>query len=300
MEYHVPVLLTESIDGLNICEAGIYVDVTFGGGGHSREILKATGNGKVIGVDQDEDAVNEAKTINEENFIFIKTNFRYLTKYLRLYGIKKVDGILADLGVSSWQLDVADRGFSTRFSGHLDMRMDRLQNTSARDIVNNSEPKELQRIFSEYGEVRNAKTLATKISTTRINQEINLTSELIEIIKPLAPRNKENKYFAQVFQALRIAVNDEIEALKEFLKQSSDLLKDHGRLVVISYHSLEDRIVKNYINKGDFSGEPDKDLYGNVIRPFKPVNRKPIIPPAAEVISNPRSRSAKLRIGEKI
>ncbi len=300
MEYHVPVLLTDCIEGLNICEAGIYVDVTFGGGGHSREILKAAGNSKVIGVDQDEDSANVAKTINEQNFTFIKTNFRYLTKYLKLYGIKKVDGILADLGVSSWQLDVADRGFSTRFSGGLDMRMDKHQAISARDIVNDTEPKALQRIFSEYGEVRNAKTLASRISTARINQKINLTSELIDLVKPLAPRNRENKYLAQVFQAIRIAVNDEIESLKEFLTQSTELLNKHGRLVVISYHSLEDRLVKNFINKGQFSGEPEKDLYGNMIKPFNPINRKPIVPSTVEISNNPRSRSAKLRIAEKL
>lgn len=300
MKYHVPVLLQECIEGLNISEAGIYVDVTFGGGGHSREMLKVAGNSRIFGVDQDGDAADIAKTIKEQNFTFIKTNFRYLAKYLRLYGIKKVDGILADLGVSSWQLDMADRGFSTRFSGELDMRMDKTQPLSARDIVNNSAPKELQRIFSEYGEVRNAKTLAYSIATARINQKINLTNELIELARPLAPRYRENKYLAQVFQALRIAVNDEIEALKDFLKQSVGLLKKRGRLVVISYHSLEDRLVKNLINKGQFSGDPEKDLYGNIIKALNPVNRKPITPSKEEIANNPRSRSAKMRIAEKM
>jgi len=240
------------------------------------------------------------KIIKHWNFKFIKTNFRYLSKYLKLYGVEKVNGILADLGVSSWQLDVADRGFSTRFSGDLDMRMDQSLPVSGKEIINEAKRDELQRIFSEYGEVRNARTLADEICTARINNPINLTSDLIDLIRPLAPRKRENKYLAQVFQSIRIAVNDEIEALKDFLMQSADILNRRGRLVVISYHSLEDRIVKNFINKGQFSGEPEKDLYGNVIKLLKPVNRKPIVASNEEIERNPRSRSAKLRIAEKV
>jgi len=276
------------------------VDVTFGGGGHSREILKVTVNSKLFGFDQDEDAAQVADSIDDRNFKFIKTNFRYLSKYLKLYGVEKVNGILADLGVSSWQLDVADRGFSTRFSGDLDMRMDQSLPVSGKEIINEAKRDELQRIFSEYGEVRNARTLADEICTARINNPINLTSDLIDLIRPLAPRKRENKYLAQVFQSIRIAVNDEIEALKDFLMQSADILNRRGRLVVISYHSLEDRIVKNFINKGQFSGEPEKDLYGNVIKLLKPVNRKPIVASNEEIERNPRSRSAKLRIAEKV
>ncbi|HYH56736.1 MAG TPA: 16S rRNA (cytosine(1402)-N(4))-methyltransferase RsmH, partial [Anseongella sp.] len=288
--YHNPVLLDESMEGLNINPAGIYIDVTFGGGGHSREILKRLGEkGRLIAFDQDEDAA--ANVPRDERFTFVPQNFRYLKKYCRLYGAVPAHGILADLGVSSHQLDSPARGFSTRHNAGLDMRMDRQLETSARDVLNSYPEEALHRIFGMYGEVPNARTLARNIVHARVGKPLVTVEELKEVLAPLARRGSENKYYAQVFQALRIEVNEEMEALRELLLQSQDVLKKDGRLVVISYHSLEDRLVKNFINKGRFSGEVEKDLYGNEIKPFEAVNKKPLRPGASEIASNSRARS---------
>ncbi len=261
MTYHRPVLLSKSIEALQIKPDGIYVDLTFGGGGHSMAILENLKTGKLIAFDQDQDAEENAKRISSPNFVFIKNNFRHIDKFLKLYGIKKVDGILADLGVSSHQIDTPERGFSTRFDGDLDMRMDRSSGKTARHILNKSAEEDLHRIFGMYGEIRNAKTLAAAIVAARENKEIKKIEDLKAILNELAPKNREYKYYAQVFQALRIQVNNELEALKEMLSRSIQVLKPGGRIVVISYHSLEDRLVKNFFNKGKFSGEVEKDIY---------------------------------------
>ncbi len=336
-QYHRPVMLNESLEGLNLKQGGIYVDVTFGGGGHSQAIFSQLGTGHLLAFDQDPDALknadsfaealakaNENKTESKEadvsaeasanlsaevhstkagagksSFTFIEANFRYLKKYLRLHGIKEVDGILADLGVSSHQFDDASRGFSTRFDGELDMRMDQSSIKGAREVVNEYEEKDLIHLFSAYGEIKNARTLAGEIVRARIEAEIETSEQLKEIALKNAPRGRELKYLAQVFQAIRIEVNDELNALKEFLEQAGEMLREDGRLVVLSYHSLEDRLVKNFINKGNFKGVDEKDFYGNPIRVLEPVNRKPIIPSEAEIKNNSRARSAKLRIGRK-
>lgn len=303
--YHIPVLLKESIEGLAIKPEGVYVDLTFGGGGHSREILKHLDTGKLFAFDQDEDA--EANARNKDNpffdnpkFQFIKANFRYLKKYLKLYKVHQVDGILADLGISSHQIDKASRGFSTRFDGELDMRMNQKQDFSAKDLIAKYSEKDLHRILGIYGEIKNAKTLAQAIVAERIRNEIATTQDLKNILQRYAPRGAEFKYFAQVFQALRIEVNEEMKALEEMLVQSAEMLRVGGRLAVISYHSLEDRLVKNFIGKGKFHGEVEKDLYGNEIKPLEAVNRKPIEASEEEIKQNPRARSGKLRIAEKL
>lgn len=298
--YHTPVMLQECIAGLNMKGDGIYVDVTFGGGGHSKEILKHLTTGHLYGFDQDPDAKLNADQISEDTFTFVAANFRHLKKYLRLEGVTKVDGILADLGVSSHQFDTADRGFSIRFDGDLDMRMNPLVGDSAKDVINGYSQQELHRIFGEYGEVHNAKTLAAKIDSMRTNQKIETVQQLLDILRPLAPRREENKYFAQVFQALRIEVNEELKVIEEFLTQAAEVLIPGGRLVVMSYHSLEDRLVKNFIQKGKFHGEVEKDLFGNEIKPLVAVNRKIIVPSDQEIAQNSRARSAKLRIAEKV
>ncbi len=301
--YHVPVMLAECIEGLEIKPEGIYVDVTFGGGGHSKAILEKLTTGKLFAFDQDEEAMsNQNKAIqnNSANFQLIHANFRYLKRFLKLYGITKIDGLMADLGISSHQIDSGERGFSTRFQADLDMRMDRNTEKSAKYVINEYSESELHKIFGMYGEVTNAKTIANAIVRERIQQKINTTEELKNILRKFAPRGKENKYFAQVFQALRIEVNDELKALEEMLLQTIDIFKPAGRLVIMSYHSLEDRIVKNFMQKGKFSGEAEKDLYGNLLVPFEPVNRKIIIPSDEEILQNPRARSAKLRVAEKI
>ncbi len=300
MKYHVPVLLSECIQGLDIKEGGIYVDVTYGGGGHSNEILKMMKKGRLIAMDQDMEAEKNITHTGDNRFTFIPANFRYLNRYLRSYGISKIDGLLADLGISSYQIDRPERGFSTRFEGNLDMRMDKDNKNSAWEVINNYSKEKLQQIFRKYGEIKNASRLAHTIVSRRINEPVETTEALVDTIRSLAPPRKSNQYLAQVFQAVRIEVNDEIEALKSLLEQSVDLIKKDGRLVVLSYHSLEDRLVKNFINKGAFSGQEEKDLYGNVIKPFQAVNRKPITASEDEVRVNPRSRSAKLRIGKKI
>lgn len=300
-EYHIPVLLKESIDALNIQENGIYVDLTFGGGGHSKEILsRLSPNGKLFSFDQDEDAKIESEKIEAPNFQFVAANFRYLRKYLKLYQVKVVDGILADLGVSSHQFDTPERGFSTRFEAELDMRMNQSQSLTASDILKDYSEKELHKIFGMYGEIKNAKTLAQTLVRKRSEKAIETVDELKEIAFSIAPKHKEFKYFAQVFQALRIEVNQEMEALEEMLLATTKVLKPEGRLVVLSYHSLEDRLVKNIINSGNTRGELEKDFYGKVIKPLQTINRKPIIVSEEEVEQNPRARSVKMRIAEKI
>jgi 16S rRNA (cytosine1402-N4)-methyltransferase len=296
--YHTPVMLAECIEGLNIKPNGTYVDVTFGGGGHSREIMKYLGaGGHLLAFDQDADA--QQNVIDDKRFTFIDQNFRYLKNFTRLHDAIPVDGILADLGVSSYQFDQAERGFSTRFDAELDMRMNQASDLSAKQVVNTYSEADLHRIFGMYGEVQNARSLAKTIVTARLNGPINTIADLKNAISNIIPRGKENKYLAQVFQALRIEVNQELEALKDFLLQSADVLATGGRLVVMSYHSLEDRLVKNFIAKGKFSGEVEKDLYGNNNRPFDAVSRGAIVATDEEILTNNRARSAKLRIAVK-
>jgi len=299
MSYHNPVLLNESIDGLNIKGKEVLVDVTFGGGGHSKEILKRLGEGgKLFGFDQDKDA--EANILADGRFELVKQNFRYLKNYLRFYGVKQVDGVLADLGVSSHQFDVGERGFSIRFDGPLDMRMNQNGELTAAKIVNEYDEANLMRIFREYGEVNIARKLTSEIIGQRAGRKIKTTNELVEIVEVLVPGKVRNKLLAQVFQALRIEVNDELGALKDMLEQACEVLKPGGRLSVITYHSLEDRLVKNFIKKGKFEGELEKDFYGNPIVKFKQITRKPILPTDEELKINNRARSAKLRVAEKL
>jgi 16S rRNA (cytosine1402-N4)-methyltransferase len=296
--YHTPVMLNECIEGLSIRPEGTYVDVTFGGGGHSLEILKhLSEDGKLLAFDQDADA--KQNLIDDKRFIFIDQNFRYLKNFCRLYEAIPVDGILADLGVSSYQFDQAERGFSIRFDAELDMRMNQQAPLSAKEVVNNYPEADLHRIFGVYGEIQNAKSLANAIVTARLNAPIITVADLKNAISNRIPKGKENKYLAQVFQALRIEVNQELEALKDFLIQSATVLVSGGRLVVMSYHSLEDRLVKNFIAKGKFSGEVEKDLYGNENKPFDAVSRGAITASAEEINNNNRARSAKLRIAVK-
>lgn len=297
MNYHNPVLLKESIDGLAIKPNGIYVDVTFGGGGHSKEILKQLNeDGRLFAFDQDLDALNN--TINDERFVLINENFKYTKRFLRLYGIKKVDGILADLGVSSHQFDVAERGFSTRFDADLDMRMNQKDKKSAYEIVNYYSEKQLADILFNYGELRSARGIAARIVESRTEKKIKKSFELQEVIKDFIPKAKQHKVLAQIFQAVRIEVNNELEILKDFLMQTIDLLDKGGKLSVISYHSLEDRLVKRIIQKGMFEGEPERDFYGNFTVPYKK-DGKLIIPNKEEIKLNNRARSAKLRIAIK-
>ena len=298
MEYHKTVLLNETVDGLNIKPDGVYVDVTFGGGGHSKEILNRLGpKGKLFAFDQDDDA--KANVPDDKRFILIDENFKYIKRFLRFHGIKKVDGILGDFGVSSHQFDVADRGFSTRFDSNLDMRMDQNMNLSAFNVVNEYEEEDLRRMFYQYGELKNAPKLARAIVSERKNKEIKTGNELKDVLSSFLPRHRENKVLAQIYQAIRIEVNQEIEVLKEFLEQTPDLLVSGGRLSLISYHSLEDRLVKRFIRNGMFTGEPEKDLYGRVTVPFKRIG-KLIVPDSKEIEENNRARSAKLRIAEKL
>ncbi len=295
MMYHIPVLAEESVRGLNVSPSGAYVDVTYGGGGHSALILEKLNTGKLLAFDQDPDAKKNLP--DNDKLIFINENFRYLKNFLKLYRAIPVDGILADLGVSSWQFDQAERGFSTRFDGPLDMRMDKKNSLSAEVVVNTYDQEQLLEVFKLYGELKNARRIAAEIVFHRQNTNIASTEDLKKVLQKLAPRGKENKFFAQVFQALRIEVNSELEVLKDFLKQSLEVIKPGGRLVVISYHSLEDRLVKNFMRSGNFKGEAEKDFFGNTLSPIKQVG-KLIIPDQIEQESNPRSRSAKLRIAE--
>lgn len=298
MEYHNPVLLKETVDGLNIIEDGVYVDVTFGGGGHSKEILNRLGkNGKLIAFDQDQDAL--LNTIDDSRFTLINENFRYVKRFLRFHGVKKVDGILADFGVSSHQFDVAERGFSTRFEANLDMRMNQQETLSAHTVINEYDEQQLRQVFWQYGELRNAPALAKTIVLNREEDDIKTTEQLKNALKKHLPAYRENKILAQIYQAIRIEVNQEIEVLKEFLLQTPDLLKTGGRISFISYHSLEDRLVKRFIRNGMFEGEPEKDMFGNFTVPLKRIG-KLIIPTQEEIKINNRARSAKLRIAEKI
>jgi len=297
--YHNPVMLVESIEGLSIKPNGIYADVTFGGGGHSKEILNSLNeNGRLLAFDQDDDAKQNVP--EDDRFTLINHNFRYLKNFLKLYNAFPVDGILADLGISSHQIDEAERGFSIRFNGELDLRMNRNQGKSAKDVVNNYTVDELKSIFKDYGELPNAWKIANAIADYRKSKEIVNTEQLKDAVIHCIPRKIENKSLAMIFQAIRIEVNEELEALKEMLLQTADCLKPGGRLVVISYHSLEDRLVKNFIKSGNFKGEVQKDFYGNVISPFRVISRKALIPSENEILNNNRSRSARLRIAEKI
>jgi 16S rRNA (cytosine1402-N4)-methyltransferase len=296
--YHQPALLHECIEGLSINPSGIYADLTFGGGGHSREILgQLDADGRLIAFDQDEDSLQNA--FDDERFTLVNENFRYLKNFLRLYKALPLDGILADLGISSHQIDTPERGFATRFEGPLDMRMARNQGITAAQMVNTYPEEKLRSVFKLYGEISNARQLAGKIKEARTSP-ITTTGELKEAIKLCMPPNYENKYLAQVFQAIRIEINDEMGALQAMLKQCADVLKPGGRLVIISYHSLEDRLVKNYMKAGNIEGILEKDFYGNVIAPLQSITRKPITPAESELKSNPRSRSAKMRIAQKI
>ncbi len=297
MEYHNPVLLQESVDGLNIKPDGIYVDVTFGGGGHSKEILSRLGpNGKLFAFDQDEDAL--ANALPDERFTLINENFRFIKRFLRFYGVKSVDGILADLGVSSHQFDVAERGFSTRFDAELDMRMSQKNDLNAYRVVNEYDDANLRRVFLDYGELKSAPALARTIIEAREEQPIKTTDELKEVLARYLPERVRNKILAQIYQAIRIEVNQEMDVLKEFLEQSLEILNKGGRLSVISYHSLEDRLVKRFMKNGMFEGEPERDFFGNFSVPFKAIG-KLIVPDNAEIKENNRARSAKLRIAEK-
>jgi 16S rRNA (cytosine1402-N4)-methyltransferase len=299
--YHTSVMLHECIDGLRIDPAGTYVDVTFGGGGHSKAILAKLGpEGRLFSFDQDPDAWEQAEKIEDERLTLITANFRYLEKYLRLHRVKQVDGILADFGVSSFQLDAPERGFSIRFDGPLDMRMGPSASMTAAELLNGYSATELQRILGMYGEVKNARTLAQAIIQARTRKPLETTQEFKEILNKLAPKHREFKYFAQVFQAIRIEVNQELAVIEEFLAQAPMVLKPEGRLVVMSFHSLEDRLVKNFIKAGNVEGKEDKDLFGVVHRPLESVIRKPITASEEELKINPRSRSAKLRIASKI
>jgi len=299
MSYHNPVMLHESVDGLDIKKDGIYVDVTYGGGGHSKEILKRLGEkGRLIAFDQDADV--EANVVKDERLVMVPQNFRYLKNYLKMYGIPQIDGLLADLGVSSHQFDVGERGFSIRFDGPLDMRMSKSNLVTAAKVVNDYSEEDLVRLFREYGEVNNAKKLVFEIVSKRMGLKFKTTTDLIEVAEKLVPGKMKNKYLAQVFQALRIEVNSELDVLKDLLVQSKEVLKPSGRLVVITYHSLEDRLVKNFLKKGSFSGELEKDFFGNQLVDFKLITRKPVTPSNEELKINNRARSAKLRIAEKV
>ncbi|WP_045802323.1 16S rRNA (cytosine(1402)-N(4))-methyltransferase RsmH [Flagellimonas lutaonensis] len=296
--YHSPVLLNEAVDGLNIKENGVYVDVTFGGGGHSEEILRRIGkDGKLIAFDQDKEAL--ANAIDDPRFRLVNENFRFLKRFLKFYGILKVDGILADFGVSSHQFDTAQRGFSTRFDAGLDMRMNQRSDVSAYEVVNEYGEEELAKVLASYGELRNARAMAKTIVVARKQAPIKTTLQLKEVLGRFLPKMREHKLLAQVYQAIRIEVNQEMEALKDFLLQTPDLMEEGGRLSLISYHSLEDRLVKRFIRSGKFEGEPEKDFYGNVMVPFKKVG-KLIVPSAEEIAMNNRARSAKLRIAERV
>lgn len=296
--YHNPVLLQESVDGLSIKPNGVYVDVTFGGGGHSKEILKRLGSdGKLFAFDQDEDALDNS--LDDDRFTLINENFRYIKQFLKFYGIRKVDGILADFGVSSHQFDKAERGFSTRFDADLDMRMSKKNSISAYDVVNTYSYDDLRKVLFNYGDLRNANALATEIIAKREEAPIKTTERLKDVLQRFMPKSKEHKILAQIYQAIRIEVNQEITAIEEFLMQTSEILNADGRISLISYHSLEDRLVKRFIRAGQFEGEPEKDFYGNIDVPFKKVGGL-IVPSKEEIRLNNRSRSAKLRIAERL
>ncbi len=296
-EYHIPALLHETVDGLSIKPDGIYVDVTFGGGGHSKEILNRLGaKGRLFGFDQDLDAIKNA--VDDKRFTFVRSNFRFLKNFLRYHNVEKVDGVLADLGVSSHHFDEAERGFSFRFDGPLDMRMNTASKLTASKVLNSYAEEQLADVFYLYGELHNSRKIARTIVQSRAKEPIEQIFQLIEILKPYFGREKEKKDMARVFQALRIEVNKEMEVLRELLEQCVEVLNPGGRISVLTYHSLEDRLVKNFFRSGNFEGKLEKDFYGNIIAPLKPVNNKVIIADEAEVGRNPRARSAKLRVAE--
>lgn len=298
MKYHNPVLLKETVEGLNIKPSGIYVDVTFGGGGHSREILKHLDeNGKLFAFDQDQDAL--LNTIDDDRFTLINENFQYVKRFLRFHGVKQVDGILADFGVSSHQFDVAERGFSTRFEASLDMRMNQESTLSAYHVVNEYEEEQIRQVLWQYGELRQAPAMARVIVEARHDEDIKTSDQLKSVLKRFLQHKKENKVLAQIYQAIRIEVNQEIEVLKKLLIQTPEVLKEGGRLSFISYHSLEDRLVKRFIRNGMFEGEPERDVFGNYEVPLKKVGGL-IVPTQEEIKQNNRARSAKLRIAEKL
>lgn len=298
MEYHNPVLLKQTVDGLNIKEEGVYVDVTFGGGGHSKEILSRLGEkGRLFAFDQDEDALENK--IDDSRFVLINENFQHLKRFLRFHGVKKVDGILADFGVSSHQFDVAERGFSIRFDADLDMRMNQKSKLSAYHVINKYELEQLRQVFWQYGELRQAPGMARTIIEKREEEKIKTTGRLKEVLRGFLPPRKENKVLAQIYQAIRIEVNQEIEVLKQFLVQTPELLDEKGRMSIISYHSLEDRLVKRFVRNGMFEGEPERDMFGNFEVPFKKVGGL-IIPTDEEIKQNNRARSAKLRVAERL
>jgi 16S rRNA (cytosine1402-N4)-methyltransferase len=296
--YHKPVMLKEAIEGLNIRPGGIYADLTYGGGGHAAEILRQVGDGTVVAFDQDEDAISNR--IDDNRLILIQSNFRFMRNFLKLYKITPLDGILADLGISSHQIDEGSRGFSTRHDAPLDLRMNRATEITAKYIINQYPENQLRSILKTFGELSNAHLLAAAICNFRVNQPIETTGRLMEIIRKVSPKNRENKTGAQVFQALRIEVNDELGALREMLDQAVDVLRPGGRLVVIAYHSLEDRMVKNFLKAGNTGGKLEKDFYGNPKLDFKQITRKPLVPSEAEILENSRARSARLRIGERL
>lgn len=297
--YHEPVLFEESIHALNIPKSGVVVDVTFGGGGHSREILRKLGkNGTLVSFDQDDDAINNR--IDDVRFVLVNANFRFLINFMKFYDLMDADAILADLGVSSHQFDTGDRGFSIRENAKLDMRMNKNASLTAHKIINHYPEQELFRIFNAYADLQNTKKVVYTLINARKKNSIETTGDLVNLLSELVPQPKRNQFLAQVFQALRMEVNDELGALKDMLEQSAKVLKKGGRLVVISYHSIEDRLVKNFIRTGNFEGEADKDMYGNIRKPFQAVNSKPIVPGDEELLRNPRSRSAKMRIAERI
>ena len=297
MEYHNPVLLNECIEGLNIKPAGIYVDVTFGGGGHSKLILKNLNGGTLYAFDQDKNAHKNA--LPEDAFKLINANFRHLKNFLRMEGVRKIDGLLADLGVSSHQFDVAERGFSIRFDGELDMRMNTNSSLSAKQVVNEYGQEELANVLFKYGELRNSRAIAREIINARDIETIVTTNQLIEVVEKMVPEKKRNQFLARIFQAIRIEVNDEIKALEEMLLDAVDMLNEGGRLVVLSYHSLEDRMVKNLMKKGNIEGNLEKDFFGNPVKDLKEVNRKVIVATEEQIVENTRARSARLRIAEK-
>ncbi|HOT88403.1 MAG TPA: 16S rRNA (cytosine(1402)-N(4))-methyltransferase RsmH [Bacteroidales bacterium] len=297
MTYHDSVLLKQSVDGLDIRPNGVYVDVTFGGGGHSKEILNKLNQGKLFAFDQDEDALQN--TLNDTRFTLINANFKYLKNFLRYYKIDAVDGIIADLGISSYQIDNPERGFSTRYNSELDLRMDRRNQLSAQKILSEYNEEALSKVFYEYGEIKQSRRIAQTIVSAREKNQIITVEDLKNVTAPFAERGKENKFYAQLFQSLRIEINQEMEVLKELLVQSLRVLKPNGRLVVIAYHSLEDRIVKNFMKSGNFEGAVEKDFFGNEQSPFTLITRKPIVPSESETEINKRARSAKLRIAEK-
>ena len=298
MDYHIPVLLEKSVEGLNIKPDGIYIDLTFGGGGHSKKILEKLKTGKLFGFDQDDDA--ERNIINDKRFVFVHHNFKYFRNFLKFYNIDKVDGILADLGLSSHHINSPERGFSFRYDADLDMRMNQKSELTAKNIVNEYSQEQLSDIFYKYGELKNSNQISKVIVAAREDNDIKTTFNLVDVLQKIAPKKNENKFYAQVFQALRIEVNNEMQVLGEMLTQTLTVLKCGGRMSVITYHSLEDRIVKNFFRSGNIDGKIEKDFYGNINTPFKLINKKVIVPDESEIKINNRARSAKLRIAEKV